>query len=176
MALPENFLETIITAVVSSGGTAVSAIAAFFKDVKRRLDELDRRVGSVDSRNGLAYTVDQLEETVKKIEGWSNHPPEWLMQLVNRGRRAIPVYGNSDEYEAHDTKLRSLERRVKDLEGQLREIERTLERTVLDDAFDVADRQRAMEISEIRANIAGISGVLKGLESAISLLGKGPVR
>ncbi len=176
MALPENFLETVITAVVSSGGTAVSAILAFFRDVKKRVDDLERRVGSSETRSGLVQSVSELEQAVEKIQEWASHPPEWLVQLVSRGRRSAPSYVSPDNYDEIDNRFRALERKLKTFEAELAQFERRLDRTVTDDTFDAADRQRAKEISEIRASIAGISGTLKGLESAWGLLGKTPHR
>jgi tetrahydromethanopterin S-methyltransferase subunit G len=174
MALPENFLETLITAIVSGGGTAVSAILAFFRDVKRRIDDVERRVGSVEARSGLAYSVEELEDSVKRIEAWASNPPDWLMQLIRLGRRSAPSYG-SDDFHEYDTKLRAINSRLQELIESIDKIERRLKQTVTEETFDVADRQRATEIADLRANISMTQGMIKGLESIFSM-GKTPHR
>ncbi len=171
MAFPDNLFENVLTAVISGGGTAVSAILAFFRDVKKRVDEIDRRVGSAENRSGLVHSVATLEQTVKDlqrvIEGWSHNPPDWVLRAMGAmGVRRPSFLG--DEELGRD--LRELDRRVEELEETLEKLMKKIERAVTEEDFYNADKQRAQQISELRTSIADTSGMVKGLQLALGLI------
>jgi tetrahydromethanopterin S-methyltransferase subunit G len=175
MPLPDNLVENIVTAVISGGGTALSAIVAFFRDVKKRLDDVEKRVGSIEGRSGIVYSVHQLEEATKKLQGtldgWAANPPEWMMRLIASGdRRRHPSLVNLEEFGDLDSKLRDLNRRLKDVEETLERVEKRVYQSVLEEDFDAADRQRAEDIAQLRTTLAEVSGLLKGLQSALGLI------
>lgn len=177
MSIPDNLLEYIVTAIMG-GGTAASTVLAFFTDAKRRLDELEKRLGSADTKTGLVNSVDVLEEDVKRIrtelDDWAQSPPDWVVQAINAAkRRSAPTY-LEEELTSIAGQIRSAERRLKELEDlmktRFREIEDRLDGYVSTSDFDVADEQTNKEMVELRTTMAEIKGLLQGLQSALDLM------
>lgn len=165
MAFPEHLVENIVTAMISGGGTAVSAILALFKDAKRRLDEVEKKVGSIENKTGLAWNVHQLEINFGSVQSWSNHPPEWLISLITRIARRSPSFTDSSEYAEFDQlNLRKVERRIAELEERVDKLDRKLSQCVSSDDFDKADRERAEEVAAVRTMIAETNGLLRGIQ------------
>lgn len=168
MPLPDHLIENIITAVISGGGTAVSAIYAFFKDVKKRLDDLEKKIGSVESGSGLSFKVQNLEASYaslkSEVTNWANHPPASLLQVFRSQR-----ISTHDEFTIDD-RIRSFESRLKVMEETVEKLERRVKSCVSEDDFEDADRERAEEIASVRTTIAEVSGLLKGLQSALGLV------
>lgn len=169
MAFPEHLLENVVTAMISGGGTAVSAILAFFRDVKKRLEELEKKVGSIESRSGLMFQVSNIETAISslrtEISSLAMNPPEWLVQAI---RRRSPSFHNIDDSD-HD-RIRAVESKIKDLEEQLERLERKVNRCVSEEDFESADRNRAEDIATVRTAIAEVNGLLKGLQTALGLV------
>lgn len=170
MPLPDHMLENIVTAVISGGGTAVSAILAFFRDVKKRIDDLERKVGSLETSSGLVFKIHTLEALVQKmgqdINNWAAHPPESLLNVI-RSRRDATI----DEFTI-DGRIRLFEARLKAMEELIEKLERKVGRCVSEEDFEGADRQRAEEIATVRTTIAEVNGLLKGLQSALGLVSR----
>lgn len=170
MPLPDHLVENIVTAVISGGGTAVSAILAFFRDVKKRIDDLEKKVGSLENSSGLVYKIQLVENAIQKlsseVNNWAAHPPESLLNVI-RSRRDSTI----DEFTI-DGRIRIFESRLKAMEENIERLERKVGRCVLDEDFESADRQRAEEIATIRTTIAEVNGLLKGLQSALGLVSR----
>jgi hypothetical protein len=172
MVFPDNLVEKVVTAVLTGGGTAASTILVFFRDVRKRIDELEKKVGSTENRTGIAYKVYLLEEEavvgVKKlrseIESWTQHPPDWL---INFGRRRSNAPGSLDEFVAMEDRIRQMDRRIRELEETFPHLEERVRRCISEEDFAVADRQRAAEISVVRTTLAEVRGLLQGLQSVL---------
>lgn len=175
MAFPESFLENFLTAALSGGGSAATAIIAFFRDIKGRLTKIEDKIGSLEGRSGLIYAVNQLELGItalrSDLNGLSQHPPEWLVALVQRIARRSPVFGDPVDFADFDVQtVKSLARRLKDLEEKQEDLARKVAKCVSEEDFDDADRARAEDIATIRTTIAEVNGLLKGLQSALGLI------
>lgn len=172
MPLPEHLIENVVTAVISGGGTALSTIIAFFQGVKKKVEEVEKKVGSIETRSGLVFAVLTLEETVKQmrheISGWATHPPEWLVQAVSRSRRVPSLHGYDVNSGDLEDRIRGVENRLKDFEDTLERMERKLKGLVSEEEFDSADRARAEEIATVRTMVAEVNGLLKGLQTALT--------
>jgi len=170
MPLPDHLLENVVAAMISGGGTAVSAIVAFFQGVKKRVEEIEKKVGSVETRSGLVFAVVTLEEAVKQMRQetsmWATHPPEWLVQAVSRNRRAPSLHGY-DLNASEDDRLRSFDFRLRSCEETLERLERKLKGYVSEEEFESADRQRADDIAAVRTMVAEVNGLLKGLQTVL---------
>ncbi len=168
MPFPDHLVENIVTAVITGGGTAVSAILAFFKDVKKRIDDLEKKVGSIESGSGLSFKVQALENSYnalkQEVSNWAIHPPTSLLQVIRSQRTST-----HDEFSIDD-RIRSFENRLKSMEELVEKLERRVKSCVDEDEFETADRQRAEEIASVRTTIAEVSGLLKGLQSALGLV------
>lgn len=167
----DSMIDTVLAAVISGGGTAVSTILAFFRDVKKRIDAIEQRLGSVEEKKGLAYAIFVMEDGLnvarrlrQEVDGWHNAPPEWAIQLL--GRRRSPSLVNFEDF---NDKFRAIERRIKDLEEYQGRLEKQVSKCVTDKEFDTADKERADEIATIKNTVFEVKGLLQGLQSALGL-------
>ena len=68
-------IQTVLTSVLSGGGTAVTAFTATFRDIKKRLTKVEERVGNDgvdgDPKTGLYLVVERLDEIARKVKALS---------------------------------------------------------------------------------------------------------
>lgn len=163
----DNLLGSVATAAISGGGAAVSTVFAFVRDIKRRLEELEKRVGSIEGRAGLVYSMQLAEEAIKKLrEDFAKDPP----------RERAPSYSGIDPLALPDAgmlaKLRDFDHRIRDLDETVKRMENKFRKYVSEEEFERADRDRANEIATVRTTLAEVRGLLQGLQSALGLIGK----
>lgn len=155
-----TILETVVPAVVSGGGTAVSAFAAFFRETKKRVEKLEERLGSIETKAGLVYSIHLVEIAIQdlkeRIEAQPKESPRWRM----------PSFSGVDV----EDRLRTFESRLKDVEGAVEKLERATRKFISEEDFEDADRQRASEIAGIKNTLSEVRGLLQGLQSALGLL------
>lgn len=166
---PETLIGSLITAVLSGGGTAFTTVFALFKDIRKKVEELEKKVGSFESKTGLAYAIVRLEESIKDVRRDTE-------ETTDARRRRPSFLSFDDMLEADTTALPSLIHRIKNFEVKLREIEENLQRLdvkvkrmVMEDEFESADRKRAEEIAGVRATVFEVKGLLQGLHMALGL-------
>lgn len=160
----DHLLEGIITALVSGGGTASSTIL-FFRDLKSRVEVLEKRIGSTDSKAGLSHTLHELSQKQEKSESLSSRV-ERLENEATTGRRKSFPGGETLE----EGQIRELNRRLKDAEETIMRLEARQKRYVLADDLDASDRQRADEIGHLKNTLAQMHGLLQGLQAALGYL------
>ena len=166
---PENLVGSLITATITGVGTAFTTVFALFKDIKKKVDQLERVVGSFESKTGLAYSIVKVEEALKDLKRDTEDTTD--------ARRRRPSFLSFDDMlEADTTALPSLIHRIKNFEIKLREIEETLQRLdlktkrmVSESDFESADRKRAEEIAGVRTTVFEVKGLLQGLHMALGL-------
>lgn len=155
-----SILETVVPAVVSGGGTAVSAFAAFFRETRKRVEKLEERLGSIEAKAGVTYSIHLVETALQdlreRLDSQVKETPRWRM----------PSYSGIEV----DDRLREFERRLKDLESNYERMEKQVRKFITEDDFEEADRQRAAEIAGVKNTLAEIRGLLQGLQSALGLL------
>lgn len=160
----DHLLESVIPAIISGGGTAVSTILAFLRDIKKRVEELEKRVGTIEGKSGLVYSMHLMEDAIKglreKLEE-SREPMRWRM----------PSYTGMEIIPEVESKLRDFERRLKDMEECHERLESKIKKLVSEEDFEQADRQRAEEIAIVKQTMAEVRGLLQGLQSALGLIG-----
>lgn len=165
---PENLIGSIVTAILTGTGTAFTTVFALYKDVKKKVDDVDKRVGSFESKTGISYTVVKLEEALRDLKRDTD-------ETSSRQRR--PSFLSFDDMlEADTTAFPSLIHRIKGLEAKLREVEDNLQRLdtkvkrmVSESDFEAADRKRAEEIAGVRTTVFEVKGLLQGLHIALGL-------
>jgi DNA repair exonuclease SbcCD ATPase subunit len=164
----DNLLESVVPAIISGGGTAMSTIFAFFRDLKKRIEDLEKRVGSVDNKFGLAFSVSLVEESVRQvrnqIEGMNNG--RWTRPSMT-GIEGFPSLPNLDQALQ---RVMSIEPRLRELEERCERIENKFKKLVTEEDFEQSDRQRAEEIATVRTTLAEVKGLLQGLQSALGLI------
>lgn len=167
----DHLFEGIVTALVSGGGTASSTIL-FFRDLKSRVEVLEKRVGSTDSKNGLSHTLHELSQKQEKSESLSGR----VERLEALGTRVERLEGESTANRRksfpgveslEEGQIRELNRRLKDAEETITRLEARQKRYVLADDLDASDRQRADEIGHLKNTLAQMHGLLQGLQTAL---------
>jgi hypothetical protein len=169
---PETLVGSLITAVLSGGGTAFTTVFALFKDIKKKIEELEKKVGSFESKTGIAYAVVKNEEAIKDLKRDTE-------ETTDARRRRPSFLSFDDMLEADTTALPAVIHRIKNFEIKLREVEENLQRIdlrvkrmVTADEFETADRKRADEISGVRTTVFEVKGLLQGLHMALGLTNK----
>lgn len=167
----DHLLESVIPAVISGGGAAFSTILAFFKNMTKRIEDLEKRVGSLDGKQGLAYSIHLTEESVKALKEQMGTPRDAV-------RWRLPSFTGEGDLGEIEQKLRAFEVRLKSLEATLSRVEEVVEKSsrkkyVAEDDFEEADRERANEIAQVRTTLAEVRGLLGGLQTALGLVKPG---
>lgn len=159
----DHLLESVVPAVITAGGTAASTILAFFRNLQKRIEDLEKKVGSMDGKNGLVFSMHVAEEAIKSVrEQVENAPPR------EGTRWRLPSFSNEGLSGEYEQKLRDFDRRLKDMEDN---IDRFLRKKyVSEDEFEQADRERAAEIAAVRTTMAEVRGLLEGLKTALGLV------
>jgi two-component sensor histidine kinase len=178
-------LQTIVSGILSGGGSAGAAFAAVFRDIKKRLKALEEKLGDDgadgDPKTGLFLLVERLDEIARKlkkeIETWEEDPPEWLLRLINRAARS-----NSINLEHHAELERFVEQKFRTASNEIRRIEEQLENVSrqLDMAtkrfdedrthFDRDTRERVQEMGVIREQLGTVNGLLRGIMTAMGYI------
>jgi chaperonin cofactor prefoldin len=177
---PTSLIQTIVSGVLSGGGSAVTAFAAVFRDIKKRLKALEERIGNdgedQEPKTGLFLIVERLDDIARKvkkeIDSWEEDPPEWLLRLVNRAARSSSVNlehqgemermiegrfrTNRDNIQRLEEKFESLQGRIEDLIGR--------------GEYEKDARQRSAELSTIREQLATANGLLRGIMTAMGYI------
>lgn len=168
-----NLLQSVIPAGLSGLGAALSAIWAFFRDLKKQVEGLEKRLGSVDSKSGLAFAVSLTEENVRQLKNQVDS-----LLYPDRDRRSrTPTLTGMEEYQNPNIEQmiqasvqKILAPRIREFEERMERIENRFRKLVTEEDFEVSDRQRADEIATIRTTIAEVKGILQGLQSALGIL------
>jgi hypothetical protein len=173
-------LQTILSGVVSGGGGAVTAFAAVFRNIKKRLTALEEALGNSGAdgnvKTGLFLVVDRIDEVTKKLKkeiaSWEEDPPEWLLRLINRAARSSSI---NLEYQGEQERM--LEQRFRVSANNLRNVEESVEsvKRSLDGYIDRAEydrdaRQRSEELASIREQLATANGLLRGIMTAMGYI------
>lgn len=166
---PENLIGSLVTATLTGVGTAFTTVFTLYKDVKKKVDQLEKIVGSFESKTGLAYAIVELKESLKDLKRDTDETTD--------ARRRRPSFVSFDDMlEADQTQIPSLIHRIKGFESKLREVEDTIQRLemrtkrmVSESDFETADRKRAEEIAGVRTTVFEVKGLLQGLHMALGL-------
>jgi chromosome segregation ATPase len=187
MAL-SGLIETIVSGAVTGGAGAATTLVAFFRDVRKRVEAIEKAIGSagssIEPRTGIYLVLEQLgdgltraEDLAKKvrkeIDGWEDDPPNWAIKLLTRGQRT----GSFTNEALHDTEQR-IEQRVRGLMDRLQELENTMDQTMRKirvdyierAAYEEERRKRDEELRKVKENIHTANGFLRGVMAALGYL------
>ena len=177
-------LQTIASGIVSGTGSAVTAFAAVFRDIKKRLKSLEDKVGDdgadSDPKTGLYLVVERLDEIARKvkkeIESWEEDPPDWLLRHINRAARS-----NSINLEHHQEMERFIEqkfsqnaRNIQRLEERIDSFSKQLDGCIDRGEFEKGVRERVQEMSGLREQLATVNGLLRGIMGTMGYLDTNP--
>ena len=184
-------LQTIASGVLSGGGSAVTAFAAVFRDIKKRLTKLEDRVGNDgadgDPKTGIYLVVERLDEiarkTKKELETWEEDPPEWLLRLINRAARSnsinLEIHSElerfvEDKFRRATSETRRLEEQIESLSKQLDGFQKQVDSYIDRAEFERGTRERVQEMSALREQLATVNGLLRGIMTAMGYVDQKP--
>lgn len=197
-----TIIQTIISGLVSGGAGAATTMLAFFKEMRGRIERLEKSVGTqgsaVEPRTGLYLLVAQLGDQVKIVEDalkqfkrevdrWEDDPPEWLTRALNRRVQATSF--NAEQFENFEQRVEQRVKlasdRVKRLEESLAHVQAQVEdlpdrlardgdRYVDAETYEQESRKRADDIRRIQENLNTANGFLRGVMAALGYLDPPP--
>lgn len=171
----------IITGVLTGGASAATTFAAVFKGIKRRLDALEKQLGS-DTRpkTGIHLMVDRLDENLstlrKEINRWPDDPPDWLLRLIKRtmASNSLSLDLTGEMERTAEQRHRTLQSQMSRLEEQLDDLRNSLKHRITREEFERDGRKRAEELSKIREQLATVNGLLRGVMTAMGYIDAKP--
>jgi chromosome segregation ATPase len=188
MADLPKIIETVVSGLLAGGASAGTTLLAFSRDIKKRLTELESKLGSSeDPKTGLFHSVWVVEEGFKRlkrdVENWEDDPPEWAKRLVSRTRTnsAMGLDHMLEVEQRLDQKIRTFNDRIKGYEDELEEVAKrvkTLEadeqpnvgKVVTRDEYEKDSKSKAEELLKIRESLATANGLLRGVMAAMGYL------
>lgn len=193
MADPTSIIQSVISGVLTGGASAGTALLAVFKDIKKRLAEVEAKVGSdkADPKTGIYYSLEVLNDSVRRlrrdIDGWRDDPPDWLVRLVqSAARRSSVSMEHQHELEQRvEQRLRAfaqtLKRLEEDLDAREQRLEDAVERSnpgarvfVTREEYENDSLRRAAEMSKVRENLASSNVWLRGVLTALGYIDSEP--
>jgi predicted RNase H-like nuclease (RuvC/YqgF family) len=180
MAIDTTVIQTILSGVLSGGGSALTAFAATFRDIKKRLKSLEEKVGDDgadgDPKTGLYLVVERLDEIARKVkkelDSWEEDPPEWLLRLVNRAARAssVNLESHSEMERLIEQRFRTNAQNIQRLEEKIESLQGTIEDYIGRAEYEKDARQRSQDLSAVREQIAASNGLLRGIMTAMGYI------
>lgn len=175
-----SLIQTILSGVLSGGGSAVTAFAAVFREIRKRLDKLEAQIGKDgaegEPKTGLFLLVERLDEIARKVkkevDSWEEDPPEWLLRLINRAARSSSVnlehFGELERI--IDQRFKTNRDNISRLEEKLEVIERRFDDFISTADYEKDARQRSEELASIREQLATANGLLRGIMTAMGYI------
>lgn len=162
MSFPMDSLGSVLSAVVSGAGTAVTTVYALIREIRKRVEALEQKVGSLEGKTGLSHSYTSLQADFRELkkdfeESQRRQPHPSYSELVG----LVPG--------GQEPGLQSLERRFREFDERLDRLENKMKRVVTDNEFEQADRQRAEDIAAVRVTVSEVKGLLQGLQMALGL-------
>ncbi len=124
--------SSLISGALTGGAGAATTVFAFFRDARKRLDMLEKAVGTpgsaVEPKTGLyalwaniAEAVKQQDDSQRKLrrelEDWHDEPPDWLARALNRRALSSSNLEQQQEFEQRvDQRIKMATDRVRHLE------------------------------------------------------------
>lgn len=187
-----TIIQNAVAGLLTGGAGATSTLLAFFKDVRKRLDNVDRLIGSpgstLEPRTGFYLIIGQLTETVTRIDddvkrlrrgydSFEDDPPEWFTRALNRRSSYVP--GDSADYDRIEKIAKNALERAKQAEADLERLRTDLERLIRDvntveDDYDRDSTKRADEIRRIQENLSTVNGFLRGVMATLGYIDAAP--
>lgn len=186
-----SLIQNAVAGLITGGAGATSTILAVFKDIKKRLDNLEKTVGSagssVEARTGLFLLIGQLTETLDKANeeirklrrGFDNledDPPDWFTRAMNRRPSFVPDH--TQDYERIEKIAKSALDRAKQVEGEVEEMRKDVDRLSRDfvsqDSFDHDSAKRLEDIRKLQENLSTVNGFLRGVMATLGYIDAPP--
>lgn len=185
---PLSIISSIASGLLTGGASAGTTFLAVFRDIKKRITDLEKKLGDEDSEppTGVYFTLDSLTKSVRalrnEISSWRDEPPDWLVRIVQRANRGSMNLEHWSEFEQR------IEQRLNNLRSSLQRLEEEIDRKAnrLEDeigksspelsAFVTREEyqrdsvRRADEMRKIRENLKSANSFLKGVLTALGYI------
>jgi chromosome segregation ATPase len=184
MDLP-TILQGVASGLLTGGASAGTTFLAVFKDIKKRIADLEKGLGDNDSEppTGLHGTVDQLSKSLRalrnEIESWRDSPPDWLMRIAQRASRSST--SNEMLHEFEDRIFQRLKRVEEDLDRREDKLHDEIEKSspefkafVSREEYEEDSKRRALEIRKIQENLKSTNSFLRGVLAALGYIDPEP--
>jgi len=184
MDLP-TILQGVASGLLTGGASAGTTFLAVFKDIKKRITDLEKGLGDNDSEpaTGLYGTVDGLSKSLRalrnEIDSWRDSPPDWLVRIAQRANRASQ--SNEQLHEFEDRIFQRLKRVEDDLDRREERLHDEIGKSspefktfVHREEYEEDSRRRAVEIRKIHENLKSANSFLRGVMAALGYLDPEP--
>jgi len=185
MADTASIIQSLVSGVLTGGASAGTAIFAFFKDVKKRLSELESKVGTdkSDPKTGLYYTLDLMNDSIRRIrreiDSWQDDPPDWAVRAARRS--SVSIEHQHEMEQRIEQRLRAFANTLKRLEEDLDRREEAMERSqpgvktfITRAEYEEDSHRRAAEVSKIKDNLSSSNVWLRGVLTALGYIDSEP--
>ncbi len=164
----QTLVETILSGVLTGGATAASTIYGFFRSTKERLDKLESALGKSEPRSGFFLAIQALNEGLGKIQTHMEDMNLRVKRLEEWG--TVGVIRTPMPFDPHaqgdsEARWRDIQRRMGDLEDNVKRLERRVDGWNTDIAK--VDERRSQELGRVREEMASVNGLLRGLMAAL---------
>ncbi len=203
MADTTSLIQMIVSGVVSGGAGATASVLTFFREMRGRIEKLEKALGNpgstVEPRTGIYLLLAQLVEQLKQVEdafrkfkrdvdSWEDDPPEWFTRALNRRTSAGSLnVEHLDEFEQRVEgrvklaidRLKRLEEAFAESQDQVSKLSDEFEREASTKFVDIEtyeqeSKKRADEIRRIQENLHTANGFLRGVMAALGYLDPPP--
>lgn len=177
MATVGEILEKLVPSVISGAGTALATVYGYLNDLKKRVADLEKRLGTVDqdtgSRSGMLGVIEKLQKKVESIEGASDSLVENLDRLEAQVKER-KEFSSADvsffEDRIHDRlkkdyailleKIEKLEKRVEIAEGKIAQCQTITE-------AQKEREQREASLQRMTETVGRVQGHIESLRQII---------
>lgn len=184
MADHASIIQSVISGVLTGGASAATTFLAIFKDLKRRIGDLEATLGSdkKDPKTGIFYTLEILSNDIRRIrreiDSWRDDPPDWIIRAAQR-RSSVTMEHHSEIEERVEARLRAFNQTLKRIEEEVSHRDAALGRPtknqfVTREEYEADSRARAEEISRIRANVSSANSFLRGVMADLGYIDQQP--
>lgn len=188
MADLTKVIESIAAALLTGGASTLATMFATFRDVRKRLADLDARVNTLSTVVGtqgnlmsestgifecLCTLHTQIERLRKEIASWEDNPPTWAVKLVQRAERTsmISAEGQQDFEDRLTGRIRAFQDRLDRIEDNYKYAHGQYDEKFVDVFnYEEDSKARAKELTQLRETIASMNGLLRGIMAAMNIV------
>lgn len=188
-----SIVQSVISGVLTGGTAAGTTFLSVFKDIKKRIGELEARVGNekTEPKTGFYLSFELLSENVRRmrreIDGWRDDPPDWAVRVSRRSsvtmeRDAEIEQRVEQRLKAFTQTIRHMEERLEEREHEIDNLKRTLPAKkgvavdfITREEYEEDSKRRALEMIKVRENLASANTWLRGVMTTIGAIDSEPV-
>ena len=180
MSTTLELLQSLLPGIFSGAATAGTAVGSYLKGILKRVEDLEKRVGTTDpvtgAKSGLIATIDLVQSFQKRVESWEHQTPHWMVQMVQnqfhhmQARSTMPsidttVIEGKIRYDLQND-LRGMRDQVSACQHSLETLQERVDRCLTVETSAMMERS----MSELRTDVAATKGGVEQLARQINSL------